>query len=33
MITQVNDPALSVGTKVVTDESDVDDKKKRGRLF
>jgi HlyD family secretion protein len=33
MITQVTDPALSVGTKVVTDESDADDKKKRGRLF
>ncbi len=31
--TQVTDPALTVGAKVVTDETDVDDKKKRGRPF
>lgn len=31
--TQVTDPRLTVGMKVATDESDVDDKKKRGRPF
>jgi HlyD family secretion protein len=31
--TEVNDPSLPVGTKVVTDETDVEDKKKKGRIF
>jgi HlyD family secretion protein len=33
MFTQVTDPDLTLDAKVVTDESDVDDKKKRGRIF
>jgi HlyD family secretion protein len=33
MYTEVNDPALPVGSKVVTDETDVDDKKKKSRIF
>jgi HlyD family secretion protein len=33
MYTEVSDPELSVGTKVVTDETDTDDKKKKGRIF
>jgi HlyD family secretion protein len=33
MFTEVSDPALSVGTKVVTDETDADEKKKKGRIF
>ncbi|MBV9947669.1 MAG: efflux RND transporter periplasmic adaptor subunit [Myxococcales bacterium] len=33
MFTEVADPALPLGTKVVTDESDADDKKKKGRIF
>ncbi|HEY4013091.1 MAG TPA: efflux RND transporter periplasmic adaptor subunit [Polyangiaceae bacterium] len=31
--TQVTDANLPLGTKVVTDESDADDKKKKGRVF
>jgi HlyD family secretion protein len=31
--TQVTDPSLTVGTKVVTDETDTDDKKKKGKIF
>jgi HlyD family secretion protein len=33
MFTEVNDPDLSIGTKVVTDETDADEKKKKGRFF
>ena len=33
MYTQVTDPLLPIGAKVVTDETDADDKKKKGRLF
>jgi HlyD family secretion protein len=31
--TEVVDPSLPVGTKVVTDETDADDKKKKGKIF
>jgi HlyD family secretion protein len=31
--TQVTDPSLAIGTKVVTDEMDLDDKKKKGKIF
>ena len=31
--TQVTDPSLAVWTKVVTDETDTDDKKKKGKIF
>jgi HlyD family secretion protein len=31
--TEVIDPSLPVGTKVVTDETDADDKKKKGKIF
>jgi HlyD family secretion protein len=31
--TEVTDPSLAVGAKVVTDETDVDDKKKKGKMF
>jgi HlyD family secretion protein len=31
--TQVTDPLLPVGSKVVTDETDVEDKKKKGKIF
>ncbi len=30
--TQVTDPSLAIGTKVVTDEMDLDDKKKKGKI-
>jgi HlyD family secretion protein len=33
MYTEVTDPSLAIGTKVVTDETDVEDKKKKGRIF
>jgi HlyD family secretion protein len=33
MFTEVNDPELVIGTKVVTDETDADEKKKKGRIF
>jgi HlyD family secretion protein len=33
MYTQATDPLLTVGTKVVTDETDADEKKKKGRIF
>ena len=33
MFTQVTDASLAVGTKVVTDETDADDKKKKGKIF
>jgi HlyD family secretion protein len=33
LYTQVTDPSLAVGTKVVTDETDGDDKKKKGKIF
>jgi HlyD family secretion protein len=33
MFTEVTDPSLPVGTKVVTDETDAEDKKKKGKIF
>jgi HlyD family secretion protein len=33
MYTEVTDPSLPVGTKVITDETDADDKKKKGKIF
>jgi HlyD family secretion protein len=33
IFTEVLDPSLPVGTKVVTDETDADDKKKKGKMF
>ncbi len=33
VFTQVTDPSIAIGTKVVTDETDLDDKKKKGRIF
>lgn len=33
MHTEVTDPSVPVGTKVITDETDADDKKKKGKIF
>ena len=33
IFTQLADPSIATGTKVVTDETDTDDKKKKGKIF
>jgi HlyD family secretion protein len=33
MYTEVTDPSLPIGTKVVTDETDAEEKKKKGKIF